>query len=74
MFVCMRLGLMMVMARRMHVLMLFGFFFIDFRRAQAALRGQMADIVDDVPHLLVFQNAFPSRHAGRTDAVFDNPL
>src|SRR3954471_722841 len=34
----------------------------------------MADVVHDLPHLVVFQNALPRRHARRRDAVLDDPL
>src|SRR5258707_8921414 len=65
---------MIVSGSAMHVLVLFLFFLKNRRCAQAALWGKMADIVDDVPHLFVFLNPFPSRHAGRLDAVFNDPL
>ena len=63
-----------VSGRALHVLMFFGFFFENVRSAQAALRGKVANIVDDFSHLFVFQNSFPSRHAGRLDAVFNDPF
>src|SRR5262249_48297572 len=56
------------------VLVLLGFFLVDLRSAKAASRGQMANVVHDLPHLVVFKNAFPSRHAGGADAVLNDPL
>ena len=57
-----------------HGFVLFGFFLEDVRRAEAASSREVTDIADHLPHLIVFQNAFPSRHSGRPNPIFDNPL
>src|SRR6266581_6434631 len=57
-----------------HFLVLFFAFLVNGGRSQAALRGQVADEVHDVPHLLVIENALPSRHSSKTDSVFYDPL
>ena len=54
---------MVVVSCAFHVLMLFCFFLIDRRLAQAALGRKMTYKVDNVPHLVVIQDALPSRHS-----------
>src|SRR5947209_15985761 len=56
------------------MLMLSSFFFENCRRAQASFGRQMAHVEHYFPHLIIVQNAVPSRHAGRPDAILDDPL
>lgn len=56
----------------LHRLVLFFFLFENFGNSQAAFLRQVADVTDDLPHLVVFENAFPGRHSRRIDAINDN--
>src|SRR3954465_9683703 len=68
MMVFMRLG------TAFHPFVLFFLFLKDGGRAEASLGRQVANVVDDLPHFVVLENPFPSRHSGGTNTVLDDPL
>src|SRR5262249_23674966 len=51
-------------ATGLHLLVLFVLFLEDGRLSEASLFRQVADVADDLPHLVVFDNSLPRRHAG----------
>jgi hypothetical protein len=57
-----------------HSFVRFRFFFEDLRNSQAAFGRKVPQITDNLPHFVVFQDPFPSRHSGRANAVIDDPL
>ncbi len=58
----------------LHCFVLLCFFFKDLRNTQTALRRQVTDVAHHLPHFVVFQDAFPAWHPGRTDSVLDDPF
>src|SRR2546422_4758614 len=46
----------------------------DSGRAKAPLCGQVAHKPDHVPHLIVFEDTIPPRHASEADTIFNDPL
>jgi hypothetical protein len=58
----------------MDVFVLFLFFFVDRRDPETALWRQVAKVMNNSPHLVVAENAFPGGHSRRADAIVDNRL
>jgi hypothetical protein len=56
------------------VLVLPASFFIHGWDAEAAFGGQVTEVANNVPHLLVFEEAFPAGHSRIADAVLNDPL
>ena len=56
------------------VLVFFLLFFINTGNSQASLGRQMADVVNDFPHLVIVENALPRGHSGGIDAVINYPF
>lgn len=53
---------------------LLSFSYEYFRRAKASSPGQMPDIADHLPYLVVLDEPLPPRHSAHTDAIFDDPF
>lgn len=58
----------------LHCFVLLCFFFKDLRNTQTAFGRKVPQITDDLPHLVIFQDALPARHARRANAVIDDPF
>jgi len=58
----------------MNVFVLFLLFLVDRRNPETALCRQVAEVMNNSPHLIVAQNAFPGGHSGWADAIVDNRL
>lgn len=74
---CVLMGLVLKLMLLFHIGALFVFFFCllkHLRRSQAAFRREVANVANDVPGFLVRQNAFPSWHTTKSDAIVDDPL
>jgi hypothetical protein len=47
---------------------------IDARNSDTAFLGQVTEIPDDMPHPLIAEDSFPTRHPAEADAVLNNPF